>query len=351
MVSDVYKIFGGPGSPYSHKVRSVFRYRRIPHTWTVPRGEFSGGGTLGSDAAEGVSATDLQKAAKGVVPVVKFPGGSYKADSTPLIYALEERHEGRSVIPPHKGLAFLSHLIEDMADEFLPMPMFYYRWTDDQVWCGRRQMAGWLGAVGDKELDEAATSFLERQAGQLANARNLDPEKMALAYDRFLSVMEEQLKHDLFLFGSRPSLADFGIYGQLTQYAVDPKVCNWMKDKAVRTYQWVHLVDDLSGVEGEWYEPEDVLNERLAGFLAYVAEFYLPMAQLLTEVAGTDDLEGLANGMKYRVKTFLGLKAELAALSPADVATIKPILEETGCWDALQFKDGEASKVVPIALL
>jgi glutathione S-transferase len=350
-MTEPYKIFGGPGSPYSHKVRSVFRYRRIRHTWAVPRGEFSGGGTLGSDAAVGKEVTDLQKAAKGVVPVVKFPDGSYKADSTPLIYELEKRHEGRSVIPPDKGLAFLSHLIEDMADEFLPMPMFFYRWTDDQVWCGRRQMAGWLGAVNDDVLDAAAQSFLDRQAGQLAGARTLDPERMKLAYDSFLEVMEEQLRHNLFLFGSRPSLADFGIYGQLTQYAVDPKVCNWMKDKAVRTYQWVHLVDDLSGVEGNWFEPDEVLNERLEGFLSYVAEFYLPMAELLTQVAGTDDLEGLANGMKYRVKTFLGLKAELAALAPADVATIKPILEKTGCWEALQFKDGEATKVVAIELL
>lgn len=347
-MSDVYKIFGGPGSPYSHKVRSVFRYRRIPHTWTIPQGEFSGGGSLGSDAAIDGKATDLQKAAKGVVPVVKYPDGSYKADSTPIIYELEELHTGRSVIPPHKGLAFLSHLIEDMADEFLPMPMFYYRWTDDQVWCGRRQMAGWLGAISDEDLDEAAQSFLERQAGQLAGARNLDQERMKTAYDTFLEVMEEQLKHNLFLFGSRPSLADFGIYGQLTQYAVDPKVCNWMKEKAVRAYQWVHLVDDLSGIEGEWFEPEEVLNDRLAGFLSYVAEFYIPMAELLTEVAGTDDLKGLANGMKYRVKTFLGLKAELANLSPTDVSTIRPVLEETGCWDGLQFKDGEAEKVVAI---
>lgn len=350
-MTETYRIFGGPGSPYSHKLRSVFRYRRIPHTWKIPQGEFSGGGTLGSDGADaGSGGTDLSRAGKGVVPVVKYPNGAYKADSTPIIYELEELHRNRSVVPPHAGLAFLSHLIEDMADEFLPLPMFHYRWTDDRVWCSRRQMFGWNGASSDAELNEAAQAFLDRQVGQLSGAA-LKRDAMQRAYDRFLDVMEDQLRHGLFLFGTRPSLADFGIYGQLTQYAVDPTVCMMMKERAVRTYQWTHHMGDLSGVEGNWFEPEAALTEQLAAFLAYTAEFYVPMAEMLVDASGTDDLEQAANGMRYRVKTFLALKDELANLSAEDATAIKPILLETGCWERLQFKEGEAEKVVPVTPL
>jgi glutathione S-transferase len=345
---DPYKIYGGPGSPYSHKIRSLFRYRRISHTWTIPQGEFSGAGSLGSDQP-GSAQSDFRKAGKSVVPVVKYPDGTYKADSTPIIFDLEDRHKERSILPPNKGIAFLAHLIEDMADEFLPMPMFYYRWTDDKEWCSRRQMAGWMGAISDDDLDSSAKAFLDRQFAQLsAGIKNLDPDRMKKAYAKFLTVMEAQLKKELFLFGTRPSIAEFGLYGQLTQYAVDPKVCNWMKKDAVRTYQWTHLMDDLSGIEGQWYSPEKVLTPELEAMLTYVSEFYMTMAQLVTQFVGTEDLGDGANGMKYRVKTFLDLKRELAELDEADIQIIRPILMKTGCWERLQFKDAERERAIPI---
>lgn len=347
-----YKIFGGPGSPYSHKVRAAFRYKRIPHTWTIPQGEFSGGGTLGSDGDgndEG-RGSHLRKAAKGVVPVVLYPDGSYKADSTPLILELDALHADRKIVPPNLGIAFLAHLIEDMADEFLPIPMFHYRWTDDKEWCGRRQMFGWNGPSSDEELDEKAQAFLDRQVGQLSRGAGGGPQRelMEAAWIRFMEVMEDQLRHALFLFGTRPSLAEFGIYGQLTQYTVDPTVSTMMKERAVRSYQWTHYVDDLSGIEGEWFEPKDCLTEQLAGFLRYTADFYVNMIAMIRANNDLEDLAGAANGMKYRLKCFLALKQELADLAPEEVELIRPMLEETGCWQPLQFEEGEREKVVPI---
>ncbi len=94
-------------------------------------GGFTGTRTLG----EGNDPDSvLQKAAKGVVPVVEYPDGSYRADSTPIILDLEIRHQGRSIMPGSPAIAFLAHLLEDMADEYLPFPMLYFRWTQDAQW-------------------------------------------------------------------------------------------------------------------------------------------------------------------------------------------------------------------------
>ena len=62
-----YRVIGGPGSPYSFKLRAVLRYRRILHNWVVPP-KFQD--------PEG----ELAKAGKGMIPVMQLPDGRYWAD-------------------------------------------------------------------------------------------------------------------------------------------------------------------------------------------------------------------------------------------------------------------------------
>ena len=97
----VYTINAALGSPYSLKIRVLMRYRRIPHIWQ------HGTATKGRAAA---------KVKTPVIPVVEYPNGSFHNDSTPLIYNLEARHQGRSVLPPDPARAFLAHLLEDFTD-------------------------------------------------------------------------------------------------------------------------------------------------------------------------------------------------------------------------------------------
>jgi glutathione S-transferase len=155
-IVDRYRIIGGPGSPYSHKMRAVMRYRHIPHDWTIVLGGFDGTGQT----------EKLRGLHKQTFPIVQFPDGASWTDSTPIIHELEVRHPNeRSVLPPSAIQRFLARLIEDFADEWLPIPLMAFRWTSDEdvSFCARRQMQGWLGAVSEQELSAGIARFTARQ--------------------------------------------------------------------------------------------------------------------------------------------------------------------------------------------
>ena len=82
-MADVYRIFGAELSPYSVKVRSYFRYKRIPHEWVVR--------TVQNQA-------EFDRHAKlPLIPLVIAPDGTAMQDSTPIIERMEALH--RSVDP------------------------------------------------------------------------------------------------------------------------------------------------------------------------------------------------------------------------------------------------------------
>ena len=177
-----YRILGGPGSPFSLKMRALMRYRRLPHNWIVPTGYLGEGG-------------ELKEAGKSVIPVVQTPEGDYWADSTPMILELERRHPAaRSVLPTDPAQRFLSMLIEDFADEWLVLALFDMRWDAeiDQSFCARRQMAGWLGAMPNARFDEIIERFRARQTTLLAarGDRTVNRPLLRATYEEILAALE-----------------------------------------------------------------------------------------------------------------------------------------------------------------
>ena len=111
----LYRLIGGNASPYSQKLRAIMRYRRIPHIWVLR--------TL-------AIREQLSDVRPMLVPILEYPDETRRTDSTPLVLDLEERHpDGRRIQPDDPALAFLSHLIEDMANERLTKCMFHYRFA------------------------------------------------------------------------------------------------------------------------------------------------------------------------------------------------------------------------------
>jgi hypothetical protein len=167
------------------------------------------------------------------------------------------------------------------------------------------------------------------------------------SYLRMLGAFEPHVGMTSYLFGSRPSLADFAWFGQLSEMATDPTPMRIMRAKAPFTDHWVRRLDDASGVEGQWYPREQPLSGMAEALLKVAGELYLPFLVANAEAfaKGLDRLQinvwGLPYALtpfKYQVKCLQQLRDKFAALSADDRAALRPVLERTGCWAHLNVR-------------
>ncbi len=227
-------------------------------------------------------------------------------------------------------------------------PLFLYRWwgPEDQAYVSR-----WAGA--EWSVSEAATGsaqeieqFRQRQISRMSILGATAENKPLLeeSYRRILAAFEPHIGMASYLFGSRPSLADFAWFGQLSEMATDPTPMGIMREKAPFTDHWVRRLDDASGVDGQWYPRKQALGGFAEALLRIAGELYLPflVANFDAFAKGLERLEinvwGLPYALspfKYQVRCLDQLRDKFAALTVQDRTALRPVLERTGCWSYL----------------
>ena len=331
-MADPYRVVGSLGSPYSMKMRAIVRYRRLPHIWQL------------RDAA---IRTETAQVRPQLVPMVRFPDdGIWRVDSTPIAYELEQRHGERSILPDDRAHRFLSDLIEDMADEWLTKAMFHYRW----YYAADRRFASWwiatdqlsASAVARDEREAFAREFNDRQVSRMAMVGCTEENRPVIeeSYARILSALEPCVGQQAFLFGTRPSLADFGLFGQLKTLADDPTPRNEMIERAPTVLHWVRQLDDLSGIEGTWQADESQLSPAVEGLLQVAGDSYLPFlaANAAASETGAEEVRLTIRDkpfaqppFRYQVKCYSRLKSLYARLDGAAKQRADAALEPAGC--------------------
>ena len=332
-----YKILGAPGSPYSRKLRSVFRYRRIPFTWA------------NRNSKEDVN---TPKVPVNLLPVLVIPGknGDYseaKIDSTPIIRFLEAEYSDRSVIPTDPAMAFIDYLIEDYADEWLTKAMFHFRWAHKRnVDFAGSILPRWtLNQLSDEEIEPLSKNISERQIERLryVGSNETTGEFIEESYEKFIELLSNHLVGRRFVLGDRPGSSDFGIFGQLTQLAqTDPTCRDLTLDVAPRVFAWCDNVEDLSGLEPEesdWIE-SDQIPETLREIFKEVGRTYAPflLANAEAVAEGKEEWESEIDGklwkqmpFVYQAKCLTWIREEFEQLNDKEKAKILQLLEGSGC--------------------
>lgn len=328
------ELLGAPGSPYSRKMLALLRYRRIEHRMI-----------WGSHMhpLPGYPAPKVK-----LLPTVYFGEGNAReamVDSTPIIRRLEAEHQGRSVVPGDPLLRFLDILIEDFADEWMTKAMFHYRWhyAEDAANAGPLLIWWQNSCYLDDVAKPMADGFARRQIDRLyvVGSSDITAPIIEASYQRLIGILDRIVQRHGFMLGTRPSAADFAIYGQLTQLGiVDPTPARIMAQAAPRLRAWIDRVEDLSGLpDGAWLAP-DALGDQLGELLCEIGRVYAPflLANAAAAARGNADFETMIDGKRwtqpvfpYQAKCLQALRAERTALSDADRAALDELLHGTGC--------------------
>ncbi|MEL6519998.1 MAG: glutathione S-transferase family protein [Pseudomonadota bacterium] len=331
------ELLGAPGSPYTRKMLSTLRYRRIPHTMIW------GGHT---NPPEGYPEPKVK-----LLPTFYFrdEAGSLEAvvDSTPITRRLEQEYSGRSVIPTDPELTFFNALIEDYGDEWLTKAMFHYRWyhEPDRKIAGPLLMYWSMNTAPADQAQKMADFFTDRQFNRLyvVGSNDVTAKTIEDSYTRFIDILDALLQVKGFVLGARPSSADFAIFGQLTQLGwIEPTSAKIMGERSPRLRAWLDLIDDLSGLEptdGDWFTAGEA-REHLAPLLAEIGRVYAPflLANAAAAGEGEESWEAEIDGrpwtqptFPYQVKCLAALKAAHAAVPADRRPSVDAVLNDAGC--------------------
>lgn len=321
-----YRLFGAETSPYSQKVRAALLYKGVAFDW-VSR-------SVKTEA-------DFQALATvPTVPLLISPEAIASQDSTAMLTVLEKDHPEPATVPDDPACAALALILEDYGDEWLNKAMFNARWSQspDRELAAQRLLEQLFAGNPPRSRADEVEKIGDRMAGRLplVGAGGSNGEILRESFHRFAELLNAHLQDNLFLFGGRPSVADFSLGAQFAQMLSDPTPGEWLRDRAPFVTEWCEFMGAPKA--GSPFKPLSELEATLLPvFKDEVAKTYLVWAAANSENAskrrkklkvkiGRRTFE--QDTQKYAAKSFKSVKKALAKHQDAD--GLEPFLKAAG---------------------
>jgi len=274
----MYRLFSWEHSYFSGKARAYLRFKQRA-------------GDLEPGYEDILATMDLligllaPKSGTPAVPQMLAPDGTWIQDTSEIIDYCEARHTKMPIVPdvadaPRQHL--LNYLIELFADEWMIVPAFWERWyysEDGRQFSHRKFNEQQWGAPA--AADQPGTARRQAGADLFENAMGISHSRenpigayAGLAHlgcdtrtekaweasqHRVLSTLEKHFDAHDYVFGGRPSLADFALLGPLYAHLFRDPVSGFeLRTEFPLTTEWVERTNG-----------EGALNARMWGQKLY----------------------------------------------------------------------------------
>lgn len=262
------RLYGVPHSLYTGIARCYLRTQGIAYT-EVPN----------SDAD--FSNRILPAIQRSIIPVLETPQGVIVQDSLDIIDHFEQQGVPYSAYPDGLLQRVLSVIIAYYGTQAMLPHAMHYRWTyrDQQEVFLRDQFAAGAGeAMADKIM-----SRMNAYLPQLGVDEHTIPE-IESSYLQLLDTLNAHFSEHPYLFGGRPSLADYGLIGPMFAHlGRDPVPGSIMKTRAPKVFRWVERMT-APGLDtpefpgyGDAYVADDAIPATLEPLLRQIADESFPM--------------------------------------------------------------------------
>jgi glutathione S-transferase len=310
-----YTIWGSVLSPFSLKVRAMCDFAHVDYDWLPGDGGVIQGLRFNRRVqrlkAGRLPLTYPLRDELDEYPLVPFlfaDDGSNLYDSTAIAHWLDHHHgtDTRRLIPRHPTCELVARLIDDHFDEFGLYVAHHHRWVtsakdndaDQRVAdemakplpaLGRRRFAQWFARRQVRRLpylfsvapDGYRVEGLPR--GLTPPSRPGFPETHTLldeAFNRSLDLVEGVLRERPFLFGSRFTLADASVYGELGMNTSDPSAERIIAERAPTVRAWLERLHRHGASKLEdGDDPTPAHISALAPLLNEIVRIHVPLME------------------------------------------------------------------------
>lgn len=251
-----YVLYGTENSYYTGKVRAYMRFKNLH--WR-----------------EQLSTLDVYKSfiiprvGSAIIPVLQTAADEVVQDSSAIIDFLEARHPEISVYPTAPKQRMAALLMELFGDEWLLIPAMHYRWNflaeqGDFVYSEFGRIAAPEASVEERiEMGRLLGKPFKGVTPMLGVA-DKTISAIQSGYMELLALLQSVFSRQDYLFGSRPSIADYGLMGPLYAHlGRDPYPKAIMQKHAPAVFAWVARMNNPEPLSGEFLDGDEVPTEVL----------------------------------------------------------------------------------------